>query len=57
MSQSIEPMPRPVRRRLKKITQKSSDKDYARRAETLLHLAGARLQVGKTIHRVKGADL
>jgi len=50
-------MPRPVRRRLKKITQKSSDKDYARRAETLLHLAGARLQVGKTIHRVKGADL
>ncbi len=40
MFNSIEVMPRPVRRRLKKIVQKSSAKEHARRAQALLHLAG-----------------
>lgn len=39
MPHSTEKMPRPVRRRLKKIVQKSPDKDYVRRAQALLHLA------------------
>ncbi len=39
MSHSIEAMPRPVRRRLKRIVQRTTDKDHARRAQTLLHLA------------------
>lgn len=39
MLYSIEKMPRAVRRRLKKVVQKSPDKDYARRAQVLLHLA------------------
>lgn len=39
MTHSIEAMPRPVQRRLRKIVQKSTDKDYARRAQAVLHLA------------------
>lgn len=39
MSHSIENMPRPVCRRLKKIVQMTTDKDYARRAQAPLHLA------------------
>jgi len=40
MPNSIYAMPRPVRRRLKRVVQKSSDKEHARRAQALLHLAG-----------------
>ncbi len=39
MPHSIKAMPRAVRRRLKKTVQKSRDKDHARRAQALLHLA------------------
>ncbi len=39
MEHSIQAMPRPVRRRLKRTVQKSQDKDHARRALALLHLA------------------
>lgn len=38
MGYSVLEMPRPVRRRLKRIVQKSADKDYVRRALALLHL-------------------
>ena len=38
MNQSINEMPRPVRRRLKRITQKHRDGDYRRRANALLLL-------------------
>ena len=54
MSHSIKAMPRPVRRRLKNVVQKTSDKDYARRAQTLLHLA-AGYSVTKTAQLVFAA--
>ena len=54
MSHSIKAMPRPVRRRLKKVVQKSPDKDHARRAQTLLHLA-AGYSVTKTAQLVFAA--
>ena len=54
MPHSIEEMPRPVRRRLKKIVQKTTDKDYARRAQALLHLA-AGYSVTKTAELVCAA--
>lgn len=39
MSHSIQTMPRPIRRRLKRTVQKSRDKNHVRRAMALLHLA------------------
>jgi len=39
MGHSIQPMPRPTRRRLKRV-QRSRDCDLVRRAMALLHLAG-----------------
>lgn len=39
MLNSIDNMPRAVRRRLRKVVQKSPDKDYVRRAQGVLHLA------------------
>lgn len=40
MEYSIQAMPRPIRRRLKRTVQKSPDRDHVRRALALLHLAG-----------------
>lgn len=37
---SVEKMPRPVRRRLRRVAQKSADRDYVRRAQ--LFIDGAR---------------
>jgi len=54
MTHSIEEMPRPVRRRLIKIVQKSKDKDHARRAQALLHLAAGH-SVAETARRVFAA--
>ena len=54
MLHSIEDMPRPVRRRLKKIVQKSTDKDHARRAQALLHLAEGH-GVAETARRIYAA--
>ena len=38
MQYSIQAMPRPIRRRLKRTVQKSPDRDHVRRALALLHL-------------------
>ncbi len=39
MQHSIQPMPRPIRRRLKRTVQRSKDRNLVRRAMALLHLA------------------
>lgn len=54
MFHSIEEMTRPVRRRLKKIVQKTSDKNYARRAQAVL-LLGAGYGVTATAGMVFAA--
>ena len=48
-------MPRPVRRRLKRIVQKSADKDYARRALALQHLWETRGCVSEVARRLCAA--
>ena len=54
MSHSIQRMPRPIRRRLKRTVQKSRDKDHVRRAMALLHLAAGH-GVSETARRVCAA--
>ena len=57
MEHSLSKMPRPVRRRLKKVVQKSSDHRYARRAHALLLLyeLGRVSAVAKYLHAARSA--
>lgn len=54
MKHSIQPMSRPIRRRLKRVVQTSRDKDHARRAQALLLLAQGH-HVSQTAHLVCAA--
>lgn len=54
MSHSIQTMPRPIRRRLKRTVQKTRCKDHVRRALALLYLAAGH-SVSETARRVCAA--
>ena len=55
MQYSVLKIPRPVRRRLKRIVQKSGDREYARRAEAILALWESGNNVSETVRRIHGA--
>lgn len=54
MGHSIQPMPRPIRRRLKRTVQRCKDRNLVRRALALLHLAAGR-NVSETAEAVCAA--
>lgn len=54
MEQSIQAISRAVRRRLKRVVQKSRDKEHTRRAEAILHLAEG-CRVSEAARRVRAA--
>ncbi len=55
MEHSVTEIPRGVRRRLKRVVQKSHDKDYARRALAILQLWETREAVSEVAHRLCAA--
>ena len=54
MEHSIQPMARPIRRRLKRTVQRAQDRNLVRRALALLHLAAGNT-VSETAERVCAA--